>query len=72
MKALVYHGPGLRGWDTVDDPTIVDSNDAVVRIDTSTICGTDLHILKGDVPETTRGPCSVMRPSGPCRKSDPR
>jgi alcohol dehydrogenase len=55
MKALVYHGPGLRGWDTVEDPTIVDSNDAIVRIDTSTICGTDLHILKGDVPETTPG-----------------
>jgi alcohol dehydrogenase len=55
MKALVYHGPGERGWDTVDDPTIVDPTDAVVRIDTSTICGTDLHILKGDVPETTPG-----------------
>ena len=55
MKALVYHGPGERGWDTVDDPTILDPTDAVVRIDTSTICGTDLHILKGDVPETTPG-----------------
>lgn len=55
MKALVYHGPGERGWDTVDDPGIVDPTDAVVRIDTSTICGTDLHILKGDVPETKPG-----------------
>ena len=55
MKALVYHGPGQRGWDTVDDPTIIDPTDAIVRIDTSTICGTDLHILKGDVPETTPG-----------------
>ncbi len=55
MKALVYHGPGERGWDTVDDPTIHEPTDAVVRIDTSTICGTDLHILKGDVPETTPG-----------------
>ena len=55
MKALVYHGPGQRGWDTVDDPTILDPTDALVRIDTSTICGTDLHILKGDVPETTAG-----------------
>jgi alcohol dehydrogenase len=55
MKALVYHGPGERGWDTVDDPTIIDPTDAIVRIDTSTICGTDLHILKGDVPETTPG-----------------
>ena len=55
MKALVYHGPGERGWDTVADPTILDPTDAIVRIDTSTICGTDLHILKGDVPETTPG-----------------
>jgi alcohol dehydrogenase len=55
MRALVYHGPGQRGWDTVADPTIVDPTDIVVRIDTSTICGSDLHILKGDVPETTAG-----------------
>jgi alcohol dehydrogenase len=55
MKALVYHGPGKRGWDTVADPTIIDPTDIVVRIDTSTICGSDLHILKGDVPETTPG-----------------
>jgi alcohol dehydrogenase len=55
MKALVYHGPGQRGWDNVPDPTIIDPTDIVVRIDTSTICGSDLHILKGDVPETTAG-----------------
>jgi alcohol dehydrogenase len=55
MKALVYHGPGERGWDTVDDSAIVDATDIIVRVDTSTICGTDLHILKGDVPETTAG-----------------
>lgn len=55
MKALVYHGPGQRSWDTVTDPTIIDPTDIVVRVDTSTICGTDLHILKGDVPETTPG-----------------
>jgi alcohol dehydrogenase len=55
MKALVYHGPGQRGWDTVADPKIIDPTDIVVRIDTSTICGSDLHILKGDVPETTPG-----------------
>jgi alcohol dehydrogenase len=55
MKALVYHGPGQRGWDTVDDPTIIDPTDIIVRIDTSTICGSDLHILKGDVPETNPG-----------------
>jgi alcohol dehydrogenase len=55
MKALVYHGPGERGWDSVADPAIIDPTDAIVRIDTSTICGSDLHILKGDVPETLPG-----------------
>jgi alcohol dehydrogenase len=55
MKALVYHGPNQRSWDTVNDPKIIDPTDAVVRIDTSTICGSDLHILKGDVPETMAG-----------------
>ncbi len=55
MKALVYHGPGERGWDSVEDPGIIDPTDIVVRVDTTTICGTDLHILKGDVPETTPG-----------------
>jgi alcohol dehydrogenase len=55
MKALVYHGPGMRSWDTVDDPKIIDQSDIVVRIDSSTICGTDLHILKGDVPDCKPG-----------------
>ncbi len=55
MRALVYHGPGERGWDSVPDPTVTAPTDIIVRIDTSTICGTDLHILKGDVPETTPG-----------------
>ena len=55
MKALVYHGPGEKAWDTVPDPTIVDPTDAIVQVDTTTICGTDLHILKGDVPAVTEG-----------------
>ena len=55
MKALVYHGPGQRSWDTVPDPTLQDPTDVIVRIDSSTICGTDLHILKGDVPEVNEG-----------------
>jgi alcohol dehydrogenase len=71
MKALVYHGPGERGWDTVDDPTIIDPTDAIVRIDTSTICGSDLHILKGDVPETRRARSSATRRSGRCSRSAP-
>jgi len=55
MKALIFNGPGEKVWDTKADPVIVDPNDAIVRIDSSTICGTDLHILKGDVPEVTPG-----------------
>jgi alcohol dehydrogenase len=55
MKALVYHGPGKRSWDDVPDPTIQVPTDVVVHIDSSTICGTDLHILKGDVPAVTPG-----------------
>jgi alcohol dehydrogenase len=55
MKALIYHGPGEKVWDTKADPVIVEPSDAIVRIDSSTICGTDLHILKGDVPEVTPG-----------------
>jgi alcohol dehydrogenase len=55
MKALVYHGPGQRAWEEVSDPTIQEPTDAIVRIDSTTICGTDLHILKGDVPEVQPG-----------------
>jgi threonine dehydrogenase-like Zn-dependent dehydrogenase len=55
MKALVYHGPGQRAWEDKARPTIQDPGDAIVRITTSTICGTDLHILKGDLPAVTDG-----------------
>jgi alcohol dehydrogenase len=55
MKALVYHGPGKKAWEEVPRPTIVETTDAIVRVDAVTICGTDLHILKGDVPEVTDG-----------------
>lgn len=55
MKALVYHGPGKKSWDEKPKPTIIDATDAVVKITKTTICGTDLHILKGDVPEVTDG-----------------
>ena len=55
MKAVVYHGPGNKAWEEVPDPTIVDDTDAIVRVDAVTICGTDLHILKGDVPDVTEG-----------------
>jgi alcohol dehydrogenase len=55
MKALVYHGPGKRSWDDVPLPEIQDVSDAIVRVDAVTICGTDLHILKGDVPAVEAG-----------------
>jgi alcohol dehydrogenase len=55
MKALVYHGPNKKLWEEKPKPTIQQPTDAVVRITKTTICGTDLHILKGDVPEVTDG-----------------
>lgn len=55
MKALVFHGPGRRSWEEVPDPVIDAPTDAIVRVDAVTICGTDLHILGGDVPEVTGG-----------------
>jgi alcohol dehydrogenase len=55
MKALVYHGPGKRAWEDKPRPVIKDPGDAIVRITKSTICGTDLHILKGGVPAVTDG-----------------
>jgi alcohol dehydrogenase len=55
MKALVYQGPGQKAWESTPDPFILKPTDAIVRIDTSTICGTDLHILKGDVPAVQPG-----------------
>ncbi|MEU8619603.1 zinc-dependent alcohol dehydrogenase family protein [Streptomyces sp. NPDC048623] len=55
MKAAVFQGPGSVAWQDVPDPGIKDPGDAIVRVDVVTICGTDLHILKGDVPEVTPG-----------------
>lgn len=55
MKALVYGGPGNKSWETVADPGIIDATDAIVKIQTTTICGTDLHILHGDVPSMDEG-----------------
>lgn len=55
MKALVYHGPGLKSLDDHATPEIAAPGDAIVRITHTTICGTDLHILKGDVPSCTPG-----------------
>jgi alcohol dehydrogenase len=55
MKAVVYHGPGRKAWEEVPKPEIAADTDAIVRVDSVTICGTDLHILKGDVPAVTDG-----------------
>ncbi len=55
MKALVYHGPGKKSWEEMPKPSIQLPTDAIVRIYKTTICGTDLHILKGDTPEVTDG-----------------
>ena len=55
MRALVFHGPGQRSWEEVPDPELEQDTDVIVGIDAVTICGTDLHILKGDVPEVEDG-----------------
>jgi alcohol dehydrogenase len=55
MKALVYHGPGKKSWEEKPRPEIIAATDAIVKIVKTTICGTDLHIMKGDVPEVTDG-----------------
>ena len=55
MKALVYHGPGQKAWEDFPMPELRADTDAIVQVDTTTICGTDLHILKGDVPTMTPG-----------------
>ena len=55
MHALVYQGPGRRAWEERPRPRLQQPGDAVVRIRTATICGTDLHIMKGDVPTVEAG-----------------
>ncbi|KUO10362.1 zinc-dependent alcohol dehydrogenase family protein [Streptomyces sp. DSM 15324] len=55
MKGYVFHGPGQSAWQDVPDPAVKEPTDAIVRVGAVTICGTDLHILKGDVPEVRPG-----------------
>jgi alcohol dehydrogenase len=55
MRAMVYRGPGSKSWTEVDDPEITDERDAIVRVDATTICGSDLHILAGDLPSVAAG-----------------
>ena len=56
MKALVYRGPGKKQLEDMPKPVVRDVTDAVVRMTRTTICGTDLHILKGDLPTVAAGP----------------
>ena len=55
MQALVYNGPGQKALQDRPKPTLAQAGDAIVRITRTTICGTDLHILKGDVPTCQPG-----------------
>lgn len=55
MKALVYHGPGQKAWEEKEKPSVIAPTDAVIRVLKATICGTDLHIMKGDVPTVIDG-----------------
>src|ERR1035438_5251363 len=55
MKALVYQGPGKKALENRPKPEISASTDAIVKVTKTTICGTDLHILKGDVPTCKPG-----------------
>lgn len=55
MQAIVYGGPGIKSLDTVPTPKILQPTDAIIKVVKTTICGTDLHILKGDVPAVTKG-----------------
>src|SRR5271167_909022 len=61
MKALVYHGPGKRAWEEVPDAVIEEPTDAVVRVDTVTICGTDLHILGDEAVGTVTAVGSAVQ-----------
>ena len=69
MRALVYHGPETKAWEEVPKPELREDTDAIVRVDATTICGTDLHILKGDVPAVTDGRILATRQSAPSSRS---
>lgn len=61
MKALVYNGPGNKALENRPKPTLVDPTDAIIKITKTTICGTDLHILKGDVATAIPAASSAMK-----------
>jgi alcohol dehydrogenase len=55
MKTLVYRGPGKKAWEEKPKPSILEPLDVLTNISKTTICRTDLHILRGNVPEVTYG-----------------
>jgi alcohol dehydrogenase len=71
VRALVYHGAGKKDWQTVPDPELTDPTDAIIKVDAVTICGTDLRILRADVPTVAEGRvvgCSAARRSARSRR----
>lgn len=55
VRALLCHGPAQTSWNTVPDPAIEEATDAIVRVDATIVCGSDLHILRGDLPDVKPG-----------------
>mgnify|MGYP000934506253 FL=1 len=51
MKAAVFHAPGKITYDTVDDPIIQDENDIILKVTSTAICGSDLHMYSGGIPQ---------------------
>ena len=51
MKAAVIHGPGSIKYDTVDDPKLVENDDIILKVTSTAICGSDLHIFSGGIPQ---------------------
>jgi alcohol dehydrogenase len=79
MKAPIYHGPGHRSWEDATDPQVTAATDAIVRVDAVTICGTDLHMLKGDMPaawnpagSSATASAEHGRSTSACRSPTPR
>ena len=71
VKALVYQGPGRKALEDRPKPKIAAPTDAIVKITKTTICGTDLHILKGDVPTCSPAASSVTKASASSTRSGP-
>ena len=70
MKALTWHGKGDMRCESVPDPTIQDSRDAIIRVTGCAICGSDLHIYDGVIPSMERGDvCWVTKRWGKLSRS---